>query len=800
MSERFAELVIRWRILFIILSVSLTLFFLFCMRNLLIQTKLGDLTPQKHPYMEVQKKLMYIFGGLNQVSIALEVEEGDIFNQDTLSKVVRITRKLYLVDGVNPGRIVSLSARKIKSTRAYEDGFEVKRLMRRAPETPATMERLKQNIIRNPMYYGPLVSKDLKATRIMLDFEPEVTSRMIFKELEEIIGPERDTKTKVYIAGRPILEGWMDQYLPKMGWIFLATGLIMVILLYLAFRSKRGIILPFLSASMATVWGLGAVTLLGYHLDPATILSPFFILALGISHAVQFIKRYYEAMKTNALDKKSAAQETLSHLFVPAVVSLVTDGIGFISLFIVPLAMIKSMALVSGIGVLSIFFTTVTFLPPILSYLPRPKRLEVEREERPTVLDAFLTRVASLVYRPTSRWVTFGIFFLLAVIGLTGATKLVVGDNEPGSATLYPDSPYNRAERVINNKFMGTNPYFIMIEGKEEDALVDYKVLKEMESLQSYLQKNIPEAGYALSLADYIKGLNMTMFAGKPRYFTIPENNGTIAEYLFLYSISTFPGDFDPVVSPNFQYANIKIDFKDHTSDTIKNVLFHTKEWIEKFHKATTVNFLYAGGVIGTLGAVNEIIEETLPLSILQVACLVFVCVALAYRSMVGGLLLLIPLLFNVLFVFGIMGISGMSLTIETLPVAALSIGRGVDYSIYVATRIREEVHSNKEKSLEEAILTALKTSGRAVFFTGATIAIGALAWVFSDIRLQARLGLTLGCLTCLNVMGALILLPLFLRMFNPSFIYKNRETKDTTSDAKGKKEAFNTVKQGATL
>ncbi|MCK5420677.1 MAG: MMPL family transporter, partial [Deltaproteobacteria bacterium] len=345
MSERFAELVIRWRILFIILSVSLTLFFLFCMRNLLIQTKLGDLTPQKHPYMEVQKKLMYIFGGLNQVSIALEVEEGDIFNQDTLSKVVRITRKLYLVDGVKAGRIVSLSARKIKSTRAYEDGFEVKRLMRRAPETPATMEKLKQNIIRNPMYYGPLVSKDLKATRIMLDFEPEVTSRVIFKELEEIIGPERDTKTKVYIAGRPILEGWMDQYLPKMGWIFLATGLIMIILLYLAFRSKRGIILPFLSASMATVWGLGAITLLGYHLDPATILSPFFILALGISHAVQFIKRYYEAMKTNALDKKSAAQETLSHLFVPAVVSLVTDGIGFISLFIVPLAMIKSMAL-----------------------------------------------------------------------------------------------------------------------------------------------------------------------------------------------------------------------------------------------------------------------------------------------------------------------------------------------------------------------------------------------------------------------------------------------------------------------
>jgi hypothetical protein len=781
-SSRFAAFVIRWRFIFILLSSVLTLFFIFCLRNLSIQTSLGDLAPQKHPYMEVQKQLMDIFGGLNQVSIGLVVKEGDIFTKDTLDKVVGITKKLYLLEGVNPGRIVSLSARKIKNTRAYEDGFEVKRLMRHSPENPAEMEGLKESIIRNPMYYGPLVSKDLKATQIMVDFEQDVTSRRIFRELEEIIASERDSNTDIYIAGRPILEGWMDYYLPKMGWIFAATGLIMVFLLYCAFRSKRGIILPFLSASMATIWGLGITTLLGYHMDPATILAPFFILSLGISHSVQFIKRYYEAIKQNPLDRRLAAQEALSHLFIPALVSLVTDGIGFISLFIVPLAAIKSMALASGIGVLSIFFTTVTFIPPVLSYLPKPKRLEVEREERPNMLDSLLTRIASLIHRPALRWTTFCVFILLAAMGMIGASQLVVGDNEPGSATLYPDSPCNSAERIINDKFTGTNPYFIMVAGEGEESLISSEVLKEMESLQNYLLTNVPEAGYALSLADYIKGLNMVMFGGNPSYFTIPDKNGTIAEYLFLYSISGFPGDFDPVVSPNFQYANIKVDFKDHKSDTIKKTLFFTREWIEKFHKVEAVDFLFAGGVMGTLGAVNEIIEETLPVSVLQVGLLVFICVALAYGSAVGGLLLLIPLLFNVLFVFGIMGLSGMSLTIETLPVAALSIGRGVDYSIYVATRIREELQSNQDKTLAEATQRALVTSGKAVFFTGATIAIGALTWVFSDIRLHARLGLTLGSLTLLNMVGALILLPLFLRIFNPSFIYKSRGMKNTVT------------------
>ena len=488
-------------------------------------------------------------------------------------------------------------------------------------------------------------------------------------------------------------------------------------------------------------------------------------------------------MKVNPLDKKKAAQETLSHLFVPALVSLVTDGIGFISLFVVPLAMIKSMALASGIGVLSIFFTTVTFLPPVFSYLSTPKQLEVEREERANILDRLLARIASLIHTPTLRWTTLGVFILLALIGVTGTSRLVVGDNEPGSATLYPDSPYNVAERIINNQFMGTNPYFIMVEGEGEESLINTNVLREMESLQNYLVKHIPEAGYALSLADYIKGLNMVMFAGDPNYFNIPDKDGTIAEYLFLYSISGFPGDFDPVVSPNFQYANIKIDFTDHQSDTIKKTLFYTREWIRKFHLVEGVDFLYAGGVMGMLGAVNEIIEETLPISILQVAFLVFICVAIAYGSIVAGLLLLVPLLFNVLFVFGIMGLSGISLTIETLPVAALSIGRGVDYSIYVATRIIEEIDTHRDGTLEEATLRALVTSGKAVFFTGATIAVGSLVWVFSDIRLQARLGLTLGFLTCLNVLGSLILLPLFLRILNPAFVYKNRRLKTTQGE-----------------
>ncbi len=699
------------------------------------------------------------------------VKKGDIFNRSTLNKVHRITDNLYLLDGINAGRIVSLSARKIKRVEATADGFKVERLMSEVPETWQGMERLRRAILKNPMLYGPVVSKDFKSTLIQADFESELSSERIFRELSQIVRSERDENNEIYITGRPVLEGWLNFYLPKMLKIFLITLMIIPLLLFLAFRSKRGVILPLLSALMATVWGLGVLALSGYRLDPATILVPFLILALGTSHSVQFIKRYYEEVKILP-ERRRAARQTLQSLFIPATISLITDGLGFLSLLVVPLITIKSMAIAAGTGVLSIFFTTVTFIPACLSLLPPPKRIEVRREEKPNIINKVLGKIAGLASRRSARRVVIGLFLLLALFGIIGSSKIVVGDNEPGSATLYPDSPYNVAERIINANFSGSNPYYVFVEGKKEDSLVNSKVLMEMDSLQRYLKEKVKEVGHSFSLVDYIKGLNFTMWGGDPEYLVIPENDKTIAEYLFLYSVSGFPGDFDPVVSPNFQYANIKVDLKDHRASTIRKIINATKEWIREYHQTENVEFRYAGGDVGILGAVNEIIAKTLPYSILQVSFLVFLCISLAYSSIIGGLLLLLPLAFSLLLTFGMLGFLGIGLTVETLPVAALGIGLGVDYGIYVVSRLSQEL-KERSSSFSDALRVSLITSGKAVFFTGTIMALGVFCWAFSAIRLQARLGILLGSLLLLNMVGALVLLPCLIAVIKPKFIFK---------------------------
>jgi uncharacterized protein len=767
---KFAGVVIRYRVALILIISLATLFFVYSTRNLSFQTSLSDFAPQKHPYIQVQNRLASIFGGLNQVTIAIAVKKGDIFNPDTLNKVIRITDRLYLLDGINERRIFSLSSRKTKSIHASKDGFSIKRLLREPPATPDAMMALKMEIQHNPMLYGPIVSKDFSATLIQADFEPSVSSKRIFNQLQEIVSAERDANNEVYIAGRPVLEGWLNFYLPKMIRIFLVMIGVMIVVLYLAFRSKRGVILPMVSSFMACAWGLGILSLCGYQINPTTILAPFLIIALGISHSIQFIQRYYDD-ELRAMSRKDAAKEVFESLFVPACISLLTDGLGFLSLLMIPLRMIRGMAIAAGAGGLSIFFSTVIFIPVILSFLPAPKKAEILREKRQTFINRILSGIAGLIPKAGFRFSVLGGLILFVCVGAYGSSKIVIGDNEVGSGYLYSHSPYNIAEKVISDKFSGSNPCYVLVEGSQEEAMVDTGILKEMESLQNTLRR-IPEVGDTLSLVDYVKGMNFVMYGGDPGYLVIPPQSGTVAEYLFLYAAGGFPGDFDPVVSPDYKVANIRAMLKDHRAATIQKVIGVIQKWIKDNHKIQDVNFSYAGGDIGILAAINEIIEKVLPINICQITFFVFLCVCLAYTSIVAGVLLLVPILFSVLLIFGVMGLTGTTLTVDTLPLAALGIGLGIDYCIYVSSRIRRDLKNGED--METCLRRSLETSGKAVFFTGATVALGVFSWGFSPIRFQARLGGILGAMLILNMVGALVLLPCLIGMIKPRFILRS--------------------------
>jgi predicted RND superfamily exporter protein len=552
--------------------------------------------------------------------------------------------------------------------------------------------------------------------------------------------------------------------------LFVITLVAMSLVLYYAFKSKRGVSLPLLSASMATLWGLGLTVFFGYKLTPSTVLAPFLVFALGVSHSVQFIKRYYEYMSRHKRNSKAAAIKITRSLFIPAFTGLLTDGIGPFALLTVPLGMVRSLAVAIGFGILSIFFATVILVPNLLSFMRPPRRLEVIHEERTTLTNRILSYFAGLAVHKKTRWAVIAIFFLLTFAALFGTSRIIVGDKNPGTSLLYASSLYNVSEKFISDKFSAADPYYIFVAGKNQDAFLSSEVLKEMDSLQRYLENEAKGVGRTLSLVEYIKGMNMSMFAGRRDEYRIPDNDQTISEYLFLYSLTGFPGDFDPVVNPNYQYANIKVDLKDHKASTIKEVLDKTGKWIKSHHKNKDVEFEYAGGNIGMLAAVNQIVATQLKVNSLFTSCLVFLCLVFAYGSLVSGWILIIPLVFRTLLVLGILGFLGVGLTAEIIPVIALGIGFGDDFGIYIVSRVKDELREGGG-SLKEALVEAMSTSGKAVFFTGLSLTIGIATWMFSSILMQARLGALLGFFIIFNAVGTLIVLPSMIMTVRPKFL-----------------------------
>jgi len=748
-----------------------SLFFAYQLKTLSFKTNLGDFYPLKHPYLKIQNRLNEIFGGLNQISIAIEVKEGTILNPVTLDKVWQITNQLYLTEGINAGRVVSLSARKVKYVQANEEGFLTQWLMHDPPKSQLEIEALKQRITRSPLAYGVIVSKDFKATLIQADFESNISSREIFDVLQGMKEKFQDDNNVFYISGHPVLQGWLDFYLPRMTKLFFITILAMSLVLYYAFQSKRGIFLPLISATMATLWGLGCTSLCGFKLTPSTILAPFLVFALGVSHCVQYIKLYYEYMSKHKHNSKAAAISISRSLFIPAFTGLLTDGIGPFTLFWIPLGMVKSLAIAIGFGVISIFFSTVILVPNLLSFMKPPRRLEVIREEKTSLTNKILGRFAKLAVNKTSRWFVIATFLILTFIALFGASQLEVGDKKPGTSLLFSNSPYNRGEKFISEKFATSDPYYIFVEGKHEDVFLSSEVLKEMDGLQRYLEKEVRGVGRTLSLVEYVKGMNMVMFSGDRKEFRIPDDDKTIAEYMFLYSLTGFPGDFDPVVNPNYQYANIKVDLRDHKSVTINEVIKSTEEWIKENHATKDVDFYYAGGNIGMLAAANQILAPMLTLNSLSTTFLVFICLVFAYGSLVSGYILILPLLFRTLLVFGILGFLKVGLTAEMIPMVALGIGFGDDFAIYIVSRIKDELKGGG--SLSHAVTEAMSTSGKAVFFTGLTLAVGIATWMLSSILMQVRLGALLGFFIFFNAIGTLIVLPSMIMTVKPKFLMK---------------------------
>ncbi|MFC7049969.1 efflux RND transporter permease subunit [Emcibacter nanhaiensis] len=766
-AQKLSRFVVRFPVWFIagILLVSSLLGY-FAWSGLSLKVVLEEMLPVGRTNVQLIQKFGTQFGGANTTLIALENENGTIYDREFLENYMKISDEIYFHPETIRHLVQSLSLRKTKAVTGSGGRIQIDALMwGRAPDTDEKMQLFRRNV--KAQYQGFLVSDDERSAMIVADFKDGADYEQLVNFIDDIRVAAAEDGIKVYAVGRPILLGIIYRALDKTLLILAISVLFVAAILYVYFQNLIGVCVPIISATMATFWGLGAMGYVHYNLDPLLILLPAFIFAIVLSHSVQFISRVFEEFSEHH-HMRDAVQHGLAKLMFPSMAAIVTDAAGFTVLVLVGIPSIQALAVICTIWLLAIG-PSLIFSAALLCLLPRPGKYRtgihlVERVWSAMNLEkhAFAVTVAGL---------------LALGGGLWGSGYLTIGD-ATGSPILWPGDQYNRDNEALNKSFsgLGTDLMQVYIEGGD-NTMLDPEVYHRIEALDRHVYETVPQARPAQSLVPVIKKINSVLYEGDPSYEIVPETTEEIGFNIYLFRSKGEPGDFAAYTNPEWQIGNITIPLKDHSGQTVDKVIAEVAGFLGKQPAlGNGAKFLFAGGQIGIAKAVNDEIRASNNTVLIAIVLVITFCVFVLYRSVSVSLVLIASLAAANFITYSFMAFKGIGLSLNTLPLTALGVGLGVDYGIYMLDRIREEARVHDRHF--EAVRGAIRTSGNAIFVTAMTMVLPLIPWfLFSALRFQAEMGLLLGMVLFLNMIGALVFVPAAVLYLKPKAIFGDPES-----------------------
>lgn len=775
MMRRYIAMVVRFRWYVLVGAFAITAGLVSQIGNLKIAIDPNRFLPQSHPYVATSNRVEDLFGSRSVLVIGITALNGTIYDPKILAKVERITTKLRSVPGIVKSDLLSFSARKAKGIKGTADGMVVQPLMSSVPTTEADMKALEQRVASIPAYRGIIVSKDNRSVAILANFQdPPEGFHTIIDSVTPIVNAERDSSVRIDMGGLPVMLAALEGFSQRLSFLMPLAILLIGIVLWFAFRSFQGLALPLLTAMLAVMWSLGIMSLFHVPLDVFNATTPVLILAVASGHAVQILKRYYEEYARQAaltpttlkIASRKAVVESLSRVGPVMLVAGVVAAIGFLSLIVIEISSVRTFGVMAACGILSSLVLELSLIPAVRSMLKPPKLIKQNTASGPLV--RAMGRLAETVTGRNSVWIVVG---ALAVVGvaLWGGTRLRFDDSLKDN--FFASLPVIQEDNHLNTDFAGTNTLYVLVSANTPGRMQDPDVLRAIDGMQKHLQSD-PNVGGTLSLTDFVRRMNMAMHGDDPRYDTVPDSHDLIAQYLFLYSSSGDPGDFDAYVDSGYQNADIKAFLKEHDTSKLQHMVNDLKEYVKaNFPSDVTVSY---GGSVALGAAIDDIIVRAKILNMLQLAAVFFVLTSLVFRSLIAGFLVLVPLGITAAVNFGLMGWSGIPFNINNSITIAMAVGVGADYVIYLLFRLREECA--KGGAAAEVVARSLKTAGSAIVFVAVSVAVG-YSVLISDWGFWTHIwmGILISTAMITSALAAITVVPVLVVWLRPAFIFKTK-------------------------
>lgn len=804
----------RWPLL--ALFALLTVASLWYASGLRVDAGFKKQLPLQHEYMQTFLDYEQSFGGANRLLVAVMAKDGDMFDPAFFATLERVTNAVFFLPGVDRAGVRSIFTPNVRFVEIVEGGFAGGNVIPAdfAPSsegfapTEADFERIRANIVKSGQL-GRLVAEDFSGAMVWADLLEEnpqtgetIDYQRVARDLEAIRAENATDEISIHIIGFAKIVGDIAEGAKSVIYFFGVAILITAVLLFLYSGSVRLTLLPIVCSVVAVCWQLGALSFLGFGIDPMNILTPFLVFAIGVSHGVQMITGWNQELTfgepeavadgaAHPADEETAARRTFRRLLVPGAIALLSDTVGFLTILFIDIQIIRELATTASIGVALILLTNLALMPILLSLIriKDKERWQAHYRRNADRRDG-LWRFLSAFARPTVAVATVIVAVGLFAFGQIRGQDMQIGDSQAGVPELRPDSRYNRdANTIAANFSLGVDSISVIAEAPPQACTEDFRAMEKIDRFAWHL-RNVPGVEQVITLPWVAKIINSGWNEGNLKWRVLPRNS--FVQRQNLQNVETDSGllnaacDAIPVIAFT----------ADHKAATIDRVVAAVKDFRAEHGAGTTVsvergavdrlvspggaesrhvpkpkdaldegevNFRLATGNVGVMAATNEVVAHAqFPMLLLVYGAIIVLCVV-TFRSVLGTLCIVTPLALVSVLAYALMAELSIGLKVNTLPVVALGVGIGVDYGIYIFSRLQQLLREGRP--LQDAYFHALKQTGKPVVFTAFTLAVGVGTWIFSDLQFQADMGKLLAFMFFLNMIGAVVLLPALARI-----------------------------------
>ena len=735
--DTFSNFVVKFRLLIIAVTVILTGFFAYQLQFLKVDSNIVDALPKSDSIVQVFKEVGNRFGS-NEIGLVI-IESENVFMPDALAHIKQISDSLTEIDGV----VGVTSITNMTSFKTEGDNFEVDDLITDWPENEADANALKAEVTSNEMVVGTLVSSDAKAAIVLFNFQSETDVEAVSLAVREKI-TSLNLPENIYYAGSTFLTSYIADIISKdMLKLIPIAFLLIAFILYLSFRSARGVILPLLTAGLAILWAIGTFVLLGFNLSMVTNNVPIIVLAVGSAYAIHVVNRINQSTEG---DTKQAIVSSLKMITLPVALTALTTMVGFLSFVIgAYLSMIRDFGILAALGTFYAAFLALVFVPALLSLTSKKtdRTPEVDiRIRKPAMYRYLLLPLYKININHPKR--VIATWIVLMLIGIFGISKL---ERSVSVADYFKKShPANKADRIMEAKFGGSKPVFAVFKGEVQSP----ELLNGMLEFSTYLK----ETGYVTStqsIADVVAKLNLALGGETP----IPEEMSYVQQLWFILGQQ----DLSQLITEDLDQALIIGKFNNEGQANIEDFKKHVNAYLEE-HTSDDYTIQVTGMPYVNAQLDKSLVKSQLT-SLIIAVILVIALVSLIFKSLLEGLYASVPIIATIAVLYGVMGLTGIPLNVVTVLVASVAMGIGIDYSIHYITHFNDAL--KREYELNNAVEEAIMISGKAILINFISVSAGFLILIFSDLMPMVYFGILIALSMLGSSMGALTLLPAIL-------------------------------------